>query len=98
MTLLDRYVPQARKPVDPFDTFTCRERTVLQHMQQGRSACEIAALDYVTIATVRSQIRNILRKLRVTSQLEAVALANKRTQTERCAKCEYRMACTGGAA
>ena len=89
---LDTYVPRIRK-VDPFDTLTTREHTVLQHMQQGRSACEIAKLDYVTVSTVRTQIRGILRKLRVTSQLEALALANKRTSQHRCEKCEYRLAC-----
>lgn len=94
---LDVYVPQRRKPVDPFTTLTCREQTVLQHLQQGRSACEIAALDYVTISTVRTQIRGILIKLSAKSQLDAVAMANKRTQTERCAKCEYRLACLGRA-
>lgn len=93
---LDTYVPKVRK-VDPFDTLTEREQIVLQHMQQGLSACEMAKLDYVTIATVRSQIRQVLFKLGVSSQLAAVALANKRTQTERCHKCEYRQICQGAA-
>lgn len=52
-----------------------RERVVLLHMMDGLSAEQIAAADYVTVATVRSQIRSILLKLGVTSQLAAVALA-----------------------
>jgi radical SAM protein with 4Fe4S-binding SPASM domain len=97
MSITDRYQPKARPKVDPFTTLTAREQVVLQHLQQGRIACEIAALDFVTITTVRSQIRQILYKLGVNSQLAAVALANKRTQHERCAKCEYRMVCVGAA-
>lgn len=97
MTATDIYVPRARKPVDPFTTLTAREQVVLQHLQQGRSACEIAALDFVTISTVRTQIRGILVKLKAKGQLDAVAMANKRTQRERCAKCEYRLVCVGAA-
>ena len=96
MTLAERYVPIARKR-DPFDLLTTREQVVLGHMQQGRSACEIAALDYVTIATVRSQIRQVLCKLGVSSQLAAVAMANKRQSQHRCEKCEYRLLCVGAA-
>jgi DNA-binding NarL/FixJ family response regulator len=89
---LDVYVPRIRK-VDPFSLLTTREHIVLQHMQQGRSACEIAKLDYVTVSTVRTQIRGILIKLSAKSQLDAVAMANKRTSQHRCEKCEYRLAC-----
>jgi DNA-binding NarL/FixJ family response regulator len=42
----------------------------------GRSAAEIAASSFVSLATVRSQIRAILQKLDVTSQLAAVAAAH----------------------
>jgi DNA-binding NarL/FixJ family response regulator len=89
---LDTYVPKVRK-VDPFTTLTAREQVVLQHMQQGLSASEMAGIDYVTVSTVRTQIRQVLFKLGVSSQIAAVALANKRTARERCEKCEYRMAC-----
>ena len=77
--------------VDRFTTLSERERVVLQHLQDGRSACEIAALEYRTIATVRSQIRSVLLKLGVKNQLQAVAMANARTQQVRCDTCAYRL-------
>ena len=52
-----------------------RERAVLIHMMDGLSAEQIAALEYVTVSTVRTQIRSILQKLGVKSQLAAVAIA-----------------------
>lgn len=52
-----------------------RERAVLIHLMHGLSAEQIARLDYVTVSTVRSQIRSILAKLGVNSQLAAVAFA-----------------------
>lgn len=55
---------------------TTSEHRVLFHMMQGDSAQEIAEDLIVSLATVRSHIRSILRKLRVRSQLAAVALAN----------------------
>ena len=66
----DRIIPFRR-----LDWLSARERVVLIHMMHGRSACDIAALDYVTVSTVRSQIRSILMKLGVSSQLAAVAHA-----------------------
>ena len=60
---------------EPLAWLTDRERHVLMHMMDGLSAEQIAAVDYVTVATVRSQIRGILQKLHVHSQLAAVAYA-----------------------
>lgn len=48
---------------------------MLVHLIEGRSANEIAALDFVTLATVRTQIAAVLTKLGVSTQLAAVALA-----------------------
>lgn len=55
---------------------TPSERKVLFHMMEGRSAAEIAEALVVSLPTVRSHIRSILRKLNVNSQLAAVAIAN----------------------
>jgi len=44
-------------------------------MMEGRTASEIATTLVVSLTTVRSHIRSILRKLNVNSQLAAVALA-----------------------
>jgi DNA-binding CsgD family transcriptional regulator len=55
-------------------TLTPREREVLEHLHRGDSAAVIAAELGVSEATVRSQIRGVLRKLQVRSQLAAVAV------------------------
>ena len=61
----------------PFATLTRREQEVLAHLIGGHSAESVASSCFVAVATVRSQIRAILRKLRVSSQLQAVALARE---------------------
>lgn len=52
---------------------TPRERTVLGLLAQGMKVKEIALQSEVTQGTVRSQVKSILRKLGVRSQLAAVA-------------------------
>ena len=59
----------------PFRTLTRKEREVLAALAQGQRAETIAAAAFLSEATVRSQIRSVLAKLGVKSQLEAVALA-----------------------
>lgn len=69
------------KPRDPqlnkFAVLTERERVVLAELMEGHCAEEIAASGFVSISTVRSQIKAILLKLGVNSQLAAVALARR---------------------
>lgn len=59
-----------------FSQLTQREALVLAALTQGLSADEIAQAHFVALTTVRSQIRSILQKLGVRSQLAAVALAD----------------------
>jgi DNA-binding NarL/FixJ family response regulator len=61
----------------PFKMLTPRERAVLAGLAQGQRAESLAAAAVVSEATVRSQIRSVLAKLGVNSQLEAVALVWK---------------------
>ncbi len=63
--------------LQPFAVLTEREQTVLGELMEGHSAEEIARSAYVSISTVRSQIKAILQKLGVNSQLAAVALARR---------------------
>jgi DNA-binding NarL/FixJ family response regulator len=63
------------KDLAPFMTLTPRERAVLFALAKGHRAEAIASEAGVSGATVRSQIRSVLAKLGVNSQLEAVALA-----------------------
>lgn len=56
---------------------TPRERAVLDRLAGGTRAAGIAAEFVVSVSTVRTQIRSILAKLEVSSQLEAVALVRR---------------------
>jgi DNA-binding NarL/FixJ family response regulator len=66
-----------RRALSPFEQLTQREREVLTALVEGLSAEEIAETRFVALTTVRSQIRAVLRKLGVRSQLAAVAQANR---------------------
>jgi two-component system, NarL family, nitrate/nitrite response regulator NarL len=74
--LRTRRTDDARR-LAPFDRLTERERQVLAALVEGRSADRIAEVSVVSVTTVRSQIKSILGKLGVNSQLEAVALARR---------------------
>jgi DNA-binding NarL/FixJ family response regulator len=62
----------------PFERLTPKEASVLVALAEGRSAEAIARASYVSLPTVRTQIRGILVKLGVGSQLAAVGLAIER--------------------
>jgi two-component system, NarL family, nitrate/nitrite response regulator NarL len=68
---------EQRARLAPFDRLTARERVVLGALMEGHSAEQIATGSFVAITTVRSQIRSILEKLSVHSQVAAVALAHR---------------------
>lgn len=57
------------------ESLTRREREVLSHLVHGDTVSDIARAGVVSEATVRTQIRSILGKLGVTSQLGAVSVA-----------------------
>jgi DNA-binding NarL/FixJ family response regulator len=62
---------------------TERERAVLSRLAQGRRAHAIAEEFSVSLATVRTQIRAVLGKLEVDSQLAAVSLLHDYQRTIR---------------
>jgi DNA-binding NarL/FixJ family response regulator len=62
---------------DRLDRLTTREREVLGHLMAGRHAREIARVSVVSEATVRTQVKSILAKLEVSSQLAAVGIAHR---------------------
>lgn len=68
---------ERRRALAPFAALTSREAAVLALLVDGVQAAEIAERSYVSLSTVRSQVRSILIKLGVRSQLQAVALAVK---------------------
>ena len=55
---------------------TPREQEVLGHLMQGHTVRDIATVSVVSEATVRTQVKSILAKLEVSSQLAAVGLAH----------------------
>lgn len=61
----------------PFERLSPREREVLDRLAHGEAADTIASTTFVSLATVRTQIQAILRKLQVGSQLAAVALVHE---------------------
>ena len=72
--------PEARRRVPRLELFarlTEREQVVLSELMEGHCAEDIAKAAFVSISTVRSQIKAILLKLGVNSQLAAVAMARR---------------------
>ena len=67
----------SEKRMAPFEALSARERDVLRQILAGQQAAAIAKASFVSVATVRTQIRSILLKLGVTSQVAAVALARQ---------------------
>lgn len=58
-------------------TLTPREQQVLAGLIQGHQVRDVARQSVVSEATVRSQVKSILSKLQVSSQLAAVGLARR---------------------
>ena len=56
---------------------TSRENEILGLLMEGNTVSEIARLNVVSEATVRTQVRSILTKLEVSSQLAAVGVAHR---------------------
>lgn len=73
---------ERRELAAKLDKLTQREREVLVLLAAGKRAQAVAEHFVVSLATVRTQIRAVLTKLEVGSQLEAVALY-RRTQSGR---------------
>lgn len=58
------------------ELLTAREAQVLGHLMLGHTVHDIAISSVVSEATVRTQVKSILAKLQVSSQLAAVGLAH----------------------
>jgi DNA-binding NarL/FixJ family response regulator len=71
------YRKQGQELARRLDKLSRREREVLELLAQGYKAGSIAERFVVSMTTVRTQIRSILTKLEVNSQLEAVALISR---------------------
>jgi DNA-binding NarL/FixJ family response regulator len=65
-----------RAALAPFSALTRREQEVLAALMDGLGPADIASRDFVSIQTVRTQVKLLLRKLGARSQLEAAAKAH----------------------
>jgi DNA-binding NarL/FixJ family response regulator len=70
----DRVVVSA----EPAEDLTAREREVLELLAAGRTNRQIAEELYVSIATVKSHVNAICRKLTAENRTHAVAIARER--------------------
>ena len=67
----------SRRCRERLEQLTNRESVVLGHLMKGRAVRQIAGLSMVSEATVRTQVKSILAKLEVSSQLAAVGMAHE---------------------
>jgi ATP/maltotriose-dependent transcriptional regulator MalT len=70
------------QPFKEAESLTKREREVLQLVAEGLTNLEIATRLFLTLATVKVHVRNILRKLGVRSRTEAAIYALKMQRHE----------------
>ncbi len=75
VALLRRRRTDEQARLAPFERLSPREQQVLRELAEGRSVESIARERRVSEATVRTQVRGILTKLGVGTQLAAVARA-----------------------
>lgn len=67
--------PEARGPSDRPAQLTEREHQVLRQLATGATISQVAARGYVSINTVKTQVRSIYRKLEVSTRAEALDMA-----------------------
>ena len=73
-----REATESRRELETkFGLMTRREAEVLGQLMAGRQVTEIARARVVSESTVRTQVKSILAKLQVSSQLAAVGLAHE---------------------
>ncbi len=78
LTLLaESWTAAARREEEIWAKLTPRERQIVDRIIEGRRPASMAEEFVVSVATVRTQIRSILTKLGVSSQLEVAALARE---------------------
>lgn len=77
LTELWNWRAQQRQALAPFESLTARESQVLAALMDGQGCEAIASAWFVSETTVRTQIRGVLTKLGVTSQLAAAAEAQR---------------------
>jgi DNA-binding NarL/FixJ family response regulator len=77
LAALRRHRSEEQRRLAPFRALTPKETLVLDELASGKSVESIAHEWFVSEATVRTQVRGVLTKLAVRSQLAAVAKARE---------------------
>jgi DNA-binding NarL/FixJ family response regulator len=75
LSLFQKYLAPMAATRQPDYQLTNREKEILQHLVNGNSYKQIAAMCNISFDTVRTHIRNVYEKLHVASSTEAVAKA-----------------------
>lgn len=70
--------PAAEVERDPIDTLSAREAEILQHIARGATNKEIARSLAIAETTVKIHVQHILRKLNLTSRVQAAVYAAER--------------------
>lgn len=73
-----KQITEKEKSRDLFSSLTKREQEVLKQISTGKSNKEIAEILYISEATVKTHITNILQKLHVNDRTQAAIYALKR--------------------
>jgi two-component system, NarL family, response regulator NreC len=76
---LETYIEKAKgAPLDPYETLTTREREVLHLVAQGETTLAIAARLVLSPRTVETHRTNLMRKLRLRTQIDLLRYALQR--------------------
>jgi len=68
----------AEAPADPLAQLSPREREIVRHIARGRSNKEIARALEIAETTVKIHVQHILRKLDLSSRVQAAVYASER--------------------
>ncbi|MEZ5343258.1 MAG: response regulator [Acidimicrobiales bacterium] len=77
MQALDQHRTARAEALEPFHRLSQSEAEVLVEIVDGATVAEIAARRFVSVTTIRAQVRAIHSKLGVSTQLGAVSLATR---------------------
>lgn len=75
LALLREHEREEQRRLGPFDELSRREAEVLGELMVGRSVEQVAEAAFVSVTTVRAQVRAILTKLGASSQVAAIGRA-----------------------
>jgi two-component system nitrate/nitrite response regulator NarL len=72
--------PQPSEPADPIGSLSPREQEILAHIARGASNKDIARALGIAETTVKIHVQHILRKLNLSSRVQAAVYAVSRSE------------------